>query len=78
MEEPGAGGQPAVEGIVESSVYLGTATQMVVLLAGSTCDDGPRPERGRGRAPALPGAGDAVRLTWAPEHMHIVRETEGP
>jgi hypothetical protein len=25
----------------------------------------------------LPGAGDPVRLAWATEHIHIVRETTG-
>ncbi len=24
----------------------------------------------------LPGAGEAVRLAWAAEHMHLVREAE--
>jgi hypothetical protein len=24
----------------------------------------------------LPGGGAPVRLTWAPEHMHIVRESQ--
>jgi hypothetical protein len=24
----------------------------------------------------LPGGGAAVRLSWAPEHMHVVRESD--
>ena len=35
----------SVEGMVESSVYLGTATQIVVRLAGDVADDGAGPER---------------------------------
>jgi hypothetical protein len=27
---------------------------------------------------SLPDAGARVRLSWAPEHMHLVRESEGP
>jgi spermidine/putrescine transport system ATP-binding protein len=68
---------PNVEGIVESSLYLGTATQIVVrlpdkvamtVLVANTDED----ERQR-----LPGGGAKVRLSWAPEHMHLVRESGG-
>ena len=68
---------PNVEGIVESSLYLGTATQIVVrlpdkvamtVLVANTDED----ERRR-----LPGGGAKVRLSWAPEHMHLVRESGG-
>ncbi len=69
-------GWPSVEGTVESSVYLGTATQIVVRLAGDVpmtvlvpnADDA---ERGR-----LPGAGATVSLSWAPEHIHLVKDSE--
>ena len=66
---------PNVEGIVESSLYLGTSTQIVVRLA----DDVPmtvlvantdEDERQR-----LPGGGAKVRLSWAPDHIHVVRES---
>jgi spermidine/putrescine transport system ATP-binding protein len=68
-------GWPSVEGTVESSIYLGTATQIVVRLAGDVpmtvlvpnADDA---ERGR-----LPGGGADVRLSWAPEHIHLVKES---
>jgi spermidine/putrescine transport system ATP-binding protein len=64
-----------VNGIVESSVYLGTSTQMVVRLADDVrmtvlCPNSDDVER-----QALPGAGVDVRLSWAPEHMHLVRES---
>jgi spermidine/putrescine transport system ATP-binding protein len=72
----GAGANlPNVEGIVESSLYLGTSTQIVVrlpdnvamtVLVANTNED----ERQR-----LPGGGARVRLSWAPDHMHLVRES---
>ena len=68
-------GQPSVEGVVESSVYLGTATQIVVRLAGDVpmtvlVPNADNEERGR-----LPGGGADVRLSWAPEHIHLVKES---
>jgi spermidine/putrescine transport system ATP-binding protein len=73
--EPTHDGLPSVEGVVESSVYLGTSTQIVVRLPGDVsmtvlCPNVNEVERAR-----LPGGGAAVRLTWAPEHMHVVRES---
>ena len=62
---------PNVEGIVESSLYLGTSTQIVVrlpdnvpmtVLVANTDED----ERQR-----LPGGGARVRLSWTPDHMHV-------
>ncbi len=80
---PGAGseapaGWPSVEGMVESSVYLGTSTQIVVKLAGDVpitvlVPNADEAERGR-----LPGGGASVRLSWAPEHIHVVRESDAP
>ncbi len=71
-----AGGLPSVEGVVESSVFLGTATQIVVGLDGDVrmtvlVPNASEAERGR-----LPGGGANVQLSWAPEHMHVVRESE--
>ena len=66
---------PNVEGIVESSLYLGTSTQIVVrlpdkvamtVLVANTDED----ERQR-----LPGGGATVRLSWTPDHMHVLRES---
>jgi spermidine/putrescine transport system ATP-binding protein len=67
---------PSVEGVVQSSVYLGTATQIVVKLADDVAmtvlvPNADEAERGR-----LPGGGAPVRLSWAPEHIHVVRESE--
>ena len=68
-------GWPSVEGTVESSVYLGTSTQIVVRLAGDVpmtvlVPNADEAERGR-----LPGGGASVRLSWAPEHIHLVKES---
>ena len=70
----GPDGRPSVEGQVESSLYLGTATQVIVRLA-----DGTRmtvlvqntDEEARQR---LPAAGDAARLTWADNNIHVVMD----
>jgi spermidine/putrescine transport system ATP-binding protein len=71
----GAGGRgaPSVEGLVESSLYLGTSTQLIVRLA-----DGVRmtvlvPNTDEAERQSLPGGGVNVKLSWAPEHMHLVR-----
>jgi spermidine/putrescine transport system ATP-binding protein len=70
-----ANGKPSVEGIVQSSVYLGTSTQIVVGLG-----DGVRmtvlvPNADEVERQQLPGGGARVRLTWEPEHMHVVTES---
>jgi len=78
---PGAGGTaasnglPRVEGVVESSLYLGTATQVVVGL-----EEGVRmtvlvPNASEAERQRLPGGGARVELSWEPEHMHVVRES---
>jgi spermidine/putrescine transport system ATP-binding protein len=66
-------GMPKVEGVVESSLYLGTATQMVVDIGDGVrmtvlCPNHDEAERQR-----LPGGGVRVALSWDPEHMHVVR-----
>ena len=83
IETLGAGaassnGLPGIEGIVESSVYLGTATQIVVDLG-----DGVRmtvlvPNADEAKRQQLPGGGARVALSWEPEHMHVVRESLQP
>jgi spermidine/putrescine transport system ATP-binding protein len=71
--DPAVEGEPSVEGTVESSVFLGTSTQIVVRLA----DDVPMmvlvPNADEAERQHLPGGGARVRLSWAPEHMHVVR-----
>jgi spermidine/putrescine transport system ATP-binding protein len=69
-------GLPGVEGIVQSSVYLGTATQIVVNLPGDVSMTVLVPNASEAERARLPGGGAPVRLSWEPEHMHVVRESE--
>jgi len=70
-------GNPGVEGEVESSVYLGTATQIVVRLGGGVRMTVLVPNADEALRQRLPGGGARVRLSWAPEHIHVVRESGG-
>jgi len=64
---------PAVDGVVESSVFLGTSTQIVVRLAGDVPITVLVPNADEAERQRLPGGGANVKLSWAPEHMHLVR-----
>jgi spermidine/putrescine transport system ATP-binding protein len=66
---------PNVEGIVESSLYLGTATQIVVRLPDEVAMTVLVANSGEDERQRLPGGGAKVRLSWAPDHMHVVRES---
>jgi spermidine/putrescine transport system ATP-binding protein len=77
VEEPADDSNPSVEGIVESSIYLGTATQFVVRLAGDVAMTVLVPNADESERQALPGAGVRVRLSWSSEHTHVVREAAG-
>ena len=68
-------GEPRVEGIVESSLYLGTATQIVVNLGGEVRMTVLIPNADESERQRLPGGGAKVALSWAPEHMHVVTES---
>jgi spermidine/putrescine transport system ATP-binding protein len=72
VEEPAPPGMPSVEGVVEAAVFLGTATQMVVKVAGGVPLTVLVPNADEAQRQLLPGAGARVRLAWAPEHMHVV------
>jgi spermidine/putrescine transport system ATP-binding protein len=67
-------GRPSVEGQVESSLYLGTATQMVVRLGDGTRMTVLVPNADADARRDLPVAGDDARLSWSDENIHIVRE----
>jgi spermidine/putrescine transport system ATP-binding protein len=66
---------PAVDGIVESSVFLGTSTQIVVRLAGDVPITVLVPNADEAERQQLPGGGANVKLSWAPEHIHLVRSS---
>ncbi|HEY1285463.1 MAG TPA: ABC transporter ATP-binding protein [Solirubrobacterales bacterium] len=68
-------GQPTIEGVVESSLYLGTATQIVVDLGEGVRMTVLVPNASEAERQRLPGGGARVALRWDPEHMHIVRES---
>jgi spermidine/putrescine transport system ATP-binding protein len=71
----GDGNQPSVEGLVESSLYLGTSTQLIVQLPGEVRMTVLVPNTDEAQRQQLPGGGAKVRLSWAPEHMHVVKES---
>jgi spermidine/putrescine transport system ATP-binding protein len=75
--EARANGLPQVGGVVESSVYLGTATQLVVDLGEAVRMTVLIPNSSEAERRELPGAGVRVTLSWEPEHMHVVRESPG-
>jgi spermidine/putrescine transport system ATP-binding protein len=77
VEEPAPGGRPSLEGLVVSSLYLGSATQVVVQLPGEVAMTVLVPNSDYDARRRLPVPGDPVRLSWADEHMHLVRESAG-
>jgi spermidine/putrescine transport system ATP-binding protein len=68
-------GLPRVEGVVESSLYLGTATQIAVDLGDDVRMTVLVPNASEEERRQLPGGGVRVGLSWEPEHMHVVRES---
>ena len=70
-------GLPRVEGVVESSLYLGTATQIVVGLGEDVRMTVLVPNADEAERQRLPGGGARVSLSWEPQHMHMVRESPG-
>ena len=75
-ESGGASGDsPSVDGTVESSMYLGTSTQLVVGLGEDTRMTVLVPNADEAERQRLPGGGARVRLSWEPEHMHLVSDS---
>ena len=72
------GTSPSVEGTVESSMYLGTSTQIVVGLGEEVRMTVLVPNADEAERQRLPGGGSRVKLSWEPEHMHLVRDSERP
>jgi spermidine/putrescine transport system ATP-binding protein len=70
------GDQPSVEGLVESSIYLGTSTQLIVQLPGDVRMTVLVQNTNEAERQRLPGGGAKVKLSWAPDHMHVVRESD--
>jgi spermidine/putrescine transport system ATP-binding protein len=76
VDEPSTNGLARVEGIVESSVYLGTATQFIVRLQDGVTMTVLVPNTDESERQRLPAAGLNVKLAWTTDHMHIVRDSE--
>jgi len=68
--------RPGVDGVVESSLYLGTATQMAVRVDEEVSMTVLCPNVSDEERQGLPGAGARVRLSWLPDHMHLVAESD--
>ena len=73
VEATAPDGRPSVRGTVESALYLGTATQVLVRLPGAVRVTVLVPSSDEAMREGLPAAGDAVRISWAGEHTHVVR-----
>src|SRR6188472_4300003 len=71
----GPADQARVEGVVASSLYLGTATQIAVDLGEDVRMTVLVPNADEAERQRLPGGGARVALSWDPEHMHLVRES---
>jgi spermidine/putrescine transport system ATP-binding protein len=71
----GGSGDPSVEGLVESSLYLGTSTQLIVKLAEDVRMTVLVPNTDEAQRQQLPGGGANVKLSWSPDHMHVVKES---
>ena len=77
VSRPGEGpsDRPGIEGIVESSLFLGTATQLGVKVADDSKLTVLVPNASEEERHRLPGGGAKVHLSWEPEHMHLVTES---
>jgi spermidine/putrescine transport system ATP-binding protein len=73
--DPSSNGLPRVDGIVESSLFLGTSTQIVVDLGDDVRMTVLVPNADEAARQRLPGGGARVSLSWEPEHMHMVLES---
>ena len=71
----GGRGDPSVEGLVESSLYLGTSTQLIVRLPDDVTMTVLVPNADEAERQKLPGGGAKVKLSWTPDHMHVVAES---
>jgi len=72
----GSAGQPRVEGVVASSLYLGTSTHIAVDLGEGVRMTVLVPNADEALRQTLPGGGARVVLGWEPEHMHVVIDEE--
>jgi spermidine/putrescine transport system ATP-binding protein len=67
-------GRASVDGQVESSLYMGTATQVIVRLPDDTRMTVLVPNTDEEARRRLPATGDPARLSWSSDNIHMVRE----
>jgi spermidine/putrescine transport system ATP-binding protein len=67
-------GRASVDGQVESSLYMGTATQVIVRLPDDTRVTVLVPNTDEEARRRLPATGDPARLSWSSDNIHMVRE----
>jgi spermidine/putrescine transport system ATP-binding protein len=72
-----APGRIHVDGVVESSLYLGTAVQVAVRLPDGAVMTVLVPNVDAATRGQVPGAGEPASLAFAAQNLHIVREAEG-
>ena len=70
----GSGKSTSVAGLVQDSLYRGTATQMSVLLPDGTRMTVLVPNADAEARHELPVPGDAARLSWSADNIHVVRD----
>jgi spermidine/putrescine transport system ATP-binding protein len=77
VSAPGHGpsDRPGIEGVVESSLFLGTATQLGVEVSTESSLTVLIPNASEEERSRLPEPGSRVHLSWEPEHMHLVTES---
>lgn len=67
--------RPSIDGVVESSLYLGTSTQMAIRVGDDVKMTVLVPNASEAARHELPGGGAKVKLSWKPEQMHLVAES---
>lgn len=67
--------RPSLEGVVEASLFLGTATQMAIRVANDVKITVLVPNASESERQHLPGGGAKVHVSWMPEHMHLVSQS---
>ena len=77
VAQPGEGpsDRPGIDGLVESSLFIGTATQLGVKVADDAKLTVLVPNASESERQKLPGAGARIHLSWEPDHMHLVTES---
>ncbi|MBK5233216.1 MAG: ABC transporter ATP-binding protein [Thermoleophilia bacterium] len=67
--------RPSIDGVIETSLYLGTSTQMSIAVANDVKMTVLVPNANEADRQQLPGGGARVKLSWTPENMHLVSQS---